>query len=592
MNQSILSKQNKWQKVPVRNFHRKKKETNPHPKVNEKQVRKLIATFKTQQCTERTEHDYRICEGYHSQKDKRRNPYKTYYVPNTNLGFHGCLHGVELAYHPLIYRTRICASPKNCPYHDFCAKAHGEHQLRDRNQLQYEGPYASASGACSTDDPDFPIRRGQQMSDIISASMQKRERNHETNFLYQWERKFGAKNSGCCSTHEFPLNPVQSYLLLNSDISRKLFNRLRNVALERLASINIKASQDKKEKACLCVKGTEFVATMVATRILHQLSAPFSDFSDLIVCFEKQYTNRVIVELRPFVNHTNKELRDLWIYTEELSVIIVCSKRRRDAASTLLSQLQFLVSKRGLDKFVTCVCCQDDVNLDQAVRCPNGHAVCTEDCFLNFLKSQLGQMPLQNFLLKCWECKECIDTEELRTRLRRDQWVEYSSKTEEMKLQTRCTKLEREFDERMQAEINKLMGTRVDEKVKIMAQNHAKTIRNTIINLCCPSCKTVYFDFDGCLAIQCETCRKYFCGWCHHKAFENSTGCHNHVRECMYNLTPDGNFYCSDKLLLETGQANYRKRTLKKFLQRLKKEVRNATVIELDQDLKDLGIER
>jgi len=175
--------------------------------------------------------------------------------------------------------------------------------------------------------------------------------------------------------------------------------------------------------------------------------------------------------------------------------------------------------------------------------------------------------------------------------LESDEWKNYTGKIYELKSQKKIEKLERKFQERLKKEVQQLLSKygSMDPENKVMAHLHAKEIRDTIINLCCPSCKMVYVDFDGCMAIKCSRCSSYFCGWCH-KKYINSTNCHHHVRDCVLNLTPDSNFYCNDQNLVKEGQKRYRIQTLKKYLMLMKKDLRNATVIELKQDLEDLGI--
>jgi len=76
-----------------------------------------------------------------------------------------------------------------------------------------------------------------------------------------------------------------------------------------------------------------------------------------------------------------------------------------------------------------------------------------------------------------------------------------------------------------------------------------------------------------------------------HHGTETSRGAHDHVRNCLANETSNGSYYATPEQI-EVAQRKHRTRELKKFLQAMKKDVQNATVLELETDLKDHGIEK
>ncbi|KAJ3323819.1 hypothetical protein HDV06_001189 [Boothiomyces sp. JEL0866] len=51
------------------------------------------------------------------------------------------------------------------------------------------------------------------------------------------------------------------------------------------------------------------------------------------------------------------------------------------------------------------------------------------------------------------------------------------------------------------------------------------------LNLTCPWCQPVFLDYDGCDAVLCSKCRKYFCGLCMN-ACANSSQAHTHAAVC------------------------------------------------------------
>ena len=123
------------------------------------------------------------------------------------------------------------------------------------------------------------------------------------------------------------------------------------------------------------------------------------------------------------------------------------------------------------------------------------------------------------------------------------------------------------------------------------SKSGAAQARNEALNLPCPHCQTVYTELDGCMALQCETCKKHFCGFCH-KGFVGSRGTHQHVRECDANMTANGSYY-ADATQTKEAQRRYRVlKKLKQFLRTLKgREIQNVIIIELMPDLNDLGVD-
>ena len=57
------------------------------------------------------------------------------------------------------------------------------------------------------------------------------------------------------------------------------------------------------------------------------------------------------------------------------------------------------------------------------------------------------------------------------------------------------------------------------------------------------------------------------------------------------NDTPDASYYATPEQI-QDAQRRYRTREIKKFIRQHKKEVQNAIVIELKQDLEDLDIKQ
>jgi hypothetical protein len=114
----------------------------------------------------------------------------------------------------------------------------------------------------------------------------------------------------------------------------------------------------------------------------------------------------------------------------------------------------------------------------------------------------------------------------------------------------------------------------------------AQLVRNDILNLMCPHCHTVYAEFDGCMAVNCAHCNKWFCGHCH-AGFSNSDTSHSHVLTCSMNTNRS---YFSDPTEKRQVQTKYRTQKVKNLLSNHPKEIQDAALLELQKDLADLGI--
>ena len=68
-----------------------------------------------------------------------------------------------------------------------------------------------------------------------------------------------------------------------------------------------------------------------------------------------------------------------------------------------------------------------------------------------------------------------------------------------------------------------------DSMLKERAKISADRARNEALSLKCPHCSAVYFDFEGCMALVCGTCKGNFCAYCHSDV-KTSKGAHDHVR--------------------------------------------------------------
>jgi hypothetical protein len=213
------------------------------------------------------------------------------------------------------------------------------------------------------------------------------------------------------------------------------------------------------------------------------------------------------------------------------------------------------------------------------------------------IDSQIPSLKAQKEALLCPVCKEEFECRLVYSRVSDATFGKLQKAIMDCKVQSQTAVLQDQFDARLQEKVDELLDKFASGDVAFAVREKGKAgaaeARNSALNLACPweGCKAVYGDFEGCMALKCGSCQKYFCGFCH-KGVEDSRGCHNHVRECDMNLTVNGSFY-ADSDLIKEAQKRYRIKKLKHFLRggQYKKDVQNAIIIELTQDLKDVGID-
>ena len=125
-----------------------------------------------------------------------------------------------------------------------------------------------------------------------------------------------------------------------------------------------------------------------------------------------------------------------------------------------------------------------------------------------------------------------------------------------------------------------------DQKQKTLSSEdkEIRHILDNILTLKCPHCQSAYFDFDGCLSLQCKNCKKYFCAKCHEKQ-KSSKWSHAHVSACkMGGYT--GLFHKRD--LVQKIQNHMRVRNLKDYIDR--NPDKKHLIHKLRKELNDLNI--
>lgn len=549
----------------------------------EAQIRSFLECYKTQPCKNSDlNHDTRHCDKFHSVEDQRRNPYKTHYLPDDG----GCLNIYERMYHPNIFRTAICRNNNNdtCAFGKYCSRAHTEDQLRDRETVT------------DTYHDEF-FCKSRPLNTIASTLTLPQEKNYYKLAQESWKEK--------------RISPGISFLKLSNNQmfvvshSKAIFRLMQDVAFEEcLGTVKLARRNNKNSTSSLEIRGNDIDG--IKARVLSLLYPPSPHFA----VATKTYGERIIRKLKSDDNKRGISISNFsdnvlieFISNETLQMTAVQSKG--DSAQIVLSReidkLDFWRKKENYDVFYECSCCYESFNKDQGIICNNKlHFYCTagdndeiEKCFDMLLKSQIIELShREDQSLYCPECKASYNEREVVANLSKSVYEEYKKAIIDAEVTKKAKQMNDEFDNRLRLAVEEVLKAHGNAKSELhyKAKELAKEARNTILNLSCPHCHTAYFAFDGCMALQCQSCNKSFCGYCH-QGFMDQRGAHLHVRQCLMNETTTGTYFATPGQI-EIAQRKYRTREIKKFLRQHKKNLQNAVIIELEKDLKDLGIKQ
>ena len=554
----------------------------------ESEIRLFLETYKTKPCDKAdTSHDFRLCEKYHPRKDdQRRNPYQTYYSPDDE----SCLNPLETMYHPMVFRTGLCRNNSTCSFGKRCSRAHSEDQLRYRNE-------ASEAYYRETFEPARPVKTLASSFDMSLLSRRKTDFDSQARTV--WE--------------EFRLSPttisleLPEHLWFAIDRSNELFSRIQEVAFEEcLGTVNCKRvnkiSGASRSSSCrLVIRGINHDCIEARIRSL------LDDASPYFVTRTMSYGERIVSSLRELKTgeiSTSKNLFIKFMSNGNLQMTAVRGKGEKANAAELLleseiAKLEFWIKQEGYNDFYSCGCCYEDFNKDQGIICENGHFYCSageqesEQCFASLVKSQILQLSgRKDHSLLCPECSTPYEKKAIASNLSNQVFDHYQQAIVDAKVAKKADEMNNRFNKKLQSAVAEVLATHgnAESRLLLEAKNLAREARNTVLNLRCPHCEAAYFEFAGCMAIQCERCEGNFCAYCHQKT-ASSRGAHDHVRQCLLNETADGSYYATPEQIRD-AQKRYRTREIKSLLRKHKKNLQNAVVIELKQDLEDLDIKQ
>lgn len=543
--------------------------------LSEVEVKNILSSFKVCPCPKQELHDHRICTQFHCVKDQRRNPYETFYLLDD------CVNKMEKMYHPVLYKTTLCKRHPACPFGRLCAHAHSQEQLRNRRDQELSYEY---SGPIPTADQ----RSGRLLSDQIALPPYLERESYVQKCRDYWTLK------GVSPTRiSHPLSCQEEFMLQ----SKPLFVEMQRTAFEEGMAL-VEVTSVRARKSLLIVSAID--ADLVLARILSLLSSHSSPH----FCVEtRTFQNDRCIQIASDVQQNQKGEDSHRLAEIDGNVVTVTAlptkdRSARDCISHFFRTVDLLIERQGLNKYISCGCCFEDFNLDQGVQCQNGHYYCSaggNGCFAQAVSSQILELSTRathDDTLHCPDCGDKYDDIVLTSNLPSEDWSRIKQTRLDAQVAKRTNELEKKFNDNLQERVQELFEKYglASAKLKAKAQSMALHIRNTILNLSCPHCHTAYAEFDGCMALQCQHCEEHFCGYCHQRC-NGGRGAHDHVRQCLMNETPNGSYY-ADPDTITDAQRRYRTRKLKQFIQKEKKDLQNAIVIELEKDLNDLGIHR
>ena len=534
------------------------------------QIRLLLETHKTKPCDKSDIfHDARLCKMYHPHlDDQRRNPYRTYYSPDDGT----CLNKIEIMYHPIVFRTALCQSGSKCIFGKKCARAHSEKQLRDR--IEATDAYY--------DEHFQPVRQKQSIASSLDLSLLSRGRSNFSDLAKKaWKEKRISPTT--------ILMKIEEHLWFAVNRSNELFYRIQEAAFEEgLGAVNRDTVNNEFK-----IRGIGHNGIMA--RINSLLDEPSPYFASRIM----NYSERINTRIRASKIDETSKAKNLYIQFMSDGKLRITGVRRKgqgvDSAKVALeneiAKLDFWIKQEKYDDFYSCGCCYELFNMDQGITCENGHFYCSsgeeesEQCFATLAKSQFLQLSTrQDHSLLCPICSAPYGKKAVASNLSSEVFDQYQGAIVDAKVSKKADEMNNRFNERLQSAVAEVLDTYGNAELRLLkeAKTLADEARNTVLNLRCPHCQSVYFDFTGCMAIQCERCKGQS---------PTGRGAHEHVRQCLFNETDDGNYYANAQQIRD-AQKRYRTREIKKFLRKHKKNVQNAIVIELRDDLTDLDIKQ
>ena len=125
-------------------------------------------------------------------------------------------------------------------------------------------------------------------------------------------------------------------------------------------------------------------------------------------------------------------------------------------------------------------------------------------------------------------------------------------------------------------------------RAALKARQH---IEEEILQLKCPraSCRAAFYDFEGCFAISCGSCKCHFCGWCLADCGDSSRLAHLHVRSCR-SKPPGADMFFGSLHDFRAAHTRRCRDAVAAYLAVLGDELRGRVEADMRQQLHDLDL--
>eukprot|EP00122_Pirum_gemmata_P004642 Pgem_evm1s4225 len=459
----------------------------------------------------------------------RRNPYSNHYFPNE------VLNNVERMYHPNNFRVSLCQRKLKgaCRMDSNCAYAHSTAELRDKvtAEEKYDNFVSDMfmTQKLSLDLSNFVLTSNTNTSCLThyQESKTKASSKANTRIAIDGQYVYAGDTFYDCTTEKENVLVVEHEIdykqFISIQRSEKYFKRLQKKALLTLCNIDIKKT--KLGHYVLCVKGPSDSQRVDAMVNMIGLLDPIP--SDIVKeekiscmnCNDKQFSS-VMKKIK--MSEENKYKNVIFDFDETTKTIFI-TEFPDEKSGSLTGQTKKVIDEVNfffIEEKVECICCCDKVSASQGIQCENNHFTCIDNgCFENMIDSQISTLKSQDGRLVCAMCPtpNFIDMQQIASNCPSKIYEKLLKSIFDVKVAEKYNTLEKQFEEKLRREIENFKVDYENDgaKVRTQAKMEANKLRNEALNLSCPHCKTAYFDFTGCMALQCESCKKTFCGYCH-----------------------------------------------------------------------------
>ena len=221
----------------------------------------------------------------------------------------------------------------------------------------------------------------------------------------------------------------------------------------------------------------------------------------------------------------------------------------------------------------TCIICASS---PQSVTCLNGHEMC-QTCFQLQVTSQCdsssnGKFAENDSHIICAYCKVVFSDRFVISHVDDETYERFAK----AKADAVAAKTHRECE---------IEFVQKQKQSKIAA--HKTYICEKILTLHCTKCDAAVYDFNGCFAIECATCKGSMCGWCM-KDF--SPDAHAHVRNCEHSLSK-GSVFGTEEQFKSVHKKNKTAQVIKYLDSIFDENERKEVVKVIKKELDDLEID-